>query len=50
MLIAVFGSDFDLDSQISDVCGFGSQLAGNEGNIFTVVGEFSGAQTDCNVL
>jgi hypothetical protein len=47
ILIAVFGSTFELQAQISDVCGFGTSLAGIEGSIITVVGEFSGAQTDC---
>lgn len=50
ILIVVFGNTFELQAQISDVCNFGTSLAGIERSIFTVVGEFSGAQTDCGLL
>ena len=44
----VFGTTFDLEGQITDVCNFGTySLIGAEDSIATVVGEFSGAQTDC---
>ena len=46
-LIAVFGTDFDLYGQISDVCSFGTDLAGVQYSMDVVVGEFCGAQTDC---
>ena len=45
--MVVFGTDFDLQGQISDVCNFGTSLASVEGTLSTVVGEFCGAQTDC---
>jgi hypothetical protein len=48
MLTEVFGTTFDLDGQISDVCDFGTySLIGAEYSIAAVVGEFCGAQTDC---
>jgi len=47
--MVVFGTTFDLQGQISDVCSFGTSLAGIEGTLSTVVGEFCGAQTDCIV-
>ena len=50
LLTVVFGSTFDLGGQINDVCSFGSELANVEPSILTVVGEFSGAQTDCKYL
>ena len=45
--MAVFGTTFDLQGQITDVCSFGTSLAGIESTLSTVVGEFFGAQTDC---
>jgi hypothetical protein len=46
-LTAVFGADFALQGQITEVCRFGTTIASIEGTISTVVGEFTGAQTDC---
>jgi glucan 1,3-beta-glucosidase len=43
---AVFGSTFDLEGQINDVCDFGNSIFYD--GITTVVGEFCGAQTDCD--
>jgi hypothetical protein len=43
----VFGTTFDLQGQISNVCSFGTSLADIEVTMSTVVGEFCGAQTDC---
>jgi hypothetical protein len=45
--MVVFGTTFDLQGQISDVCSFGKSLAGIEGALNTVVREICGAQTDC---
>src|SRR5271170_1055569 len=50
MLTLVFGSTFDLAGQINDVCSFGTELSYVNPSILTVVGEFCGAQTDCNHL
>jgi hypothetical protein len=46
-LRVVFGSTFDLGGQLSDVCNFGWSISGLEPTLSIVVGEFSGAQTDC---
>jgi hypothetical protein len=46
----VFGTNFVFQGQLTDVCQFGTTLSNNEGKILTVVGEFSGAQTDCRPL
>lgn len=47
-LTIVFGTTFDLEGQITDICNFGTySLIGAEYSIATVVGEFTGAQTDC---
>ena len=47
MLMLVFGSTYDLARQINDVCSFGTELSIVNPSILTVVGEFTGAQTDC---
>jgi aryl-phospho-beta-D-glucosidase BglC (GH1 family) len=44
-LILVFGTTFDLSGQINDVCSIGKAIFYD--GITTVVGEFSGARTDC---
>jgi hypothetical protein len=50
MLMAVFGSTFDFQGQLNDICSFGTELAGVQNSLITVVGEFCGAQTDCTHL
>lgn len=44
----MFTGDYTFANQMGDVCGFGSNIASNNPAIYTVVGEWSGAQTDCN--
>ena len=49
-LTIVFGTTFDLSTQLSNICNLGHNLTLSEQSVKTVVGEWSGAQTDCKHL